>query len=592
MASEQVKRRLAAILAADVAGYSRLMGVDEEGTVARLKTLRRELIDPKIKEHRGRIVRSTGDGALIDFPSVVDAVRCAVEVQQGMVQRNADVPKDRRIEFRVGINIGDIIVEGKDIYGDGVNVAARLEGLAEPGGICISRTVRNQVRDKLPYAFEDMGEHSVKNITRPVRVFRIEIGQEKSSKEGPRATSTPVLPLSDKPAIAVLPFTNLSGDPSEDYFSDGLTEDVIGELAGWRAFPVIARNSTFTYKDRAVDIKKVGQELGARYILEGSVRKMGPRVRVAAQLIDAASGHHLMAERYDRDLTDIFAMQDEIASSIVGAIEPELLRIERDRVAGAPPSTSAYDYYQRGLWHHYRHSKEDNRKAQGFFRGALAASPDYAQAVAALGIAVCNAAYLGWADDPERNYEEAYDLGQRAVALDHRDPTAHFCLGLASMWAQRHDLAVSEMQETIRLNPSYAAAYVILGQLSNYAGRPEETIGLAKKGIRLSPHDSRMFIWLPALAGAYYQLGRYEEAIDAGRRAWELNKNWPAGLRYVVAALAQLGRMDEAKAALVDVQRFNKSLSSVRKLLQRLFVNAQSLEALLAGLRKAGMPEE
>ncbi len=353
-----------------------------------------------------------------------------------------------------------------------------------------------------------------------------------------------------------------------------------------------ARNSTFAYKHRAVDIKKVGQELGARYILEGGVRKMGPRLRVTARLIDAASGHHLMAERYDRDLADIFVIQDEIVSSIVGAIEPELLRTERDRVAGAPPSASAYDHYQRGLWHHYRHSKEDNRKAQEFFRSALALSPDYAHAVAALGMAVCSAGYLGWAEDPERNYEEAYDLGQRAVALDHRDPTAHFCLGIASIWGRRHDSAVSEMQEAIRLNPSYAAAHVVLGQLSNYAGHPEATIELAKKGIRLSPHDPRMFMWLPPLAGAYYQLGRYEDAIDAGRRSWELNKNWPFGLRYVVAALAQLGRMDEAKAALADLQRFDKSLSSVRKLDERLFIVPDSIEAILAGLRKAGLPEE
>jgi adenylate cyclase len=425
-------RRLTAILAADVVGYSRLMGADEEGTHERLQAHLRELVNPKIEEHRGRIVKNTGDGLLAEFPSIVDAVRCAVEIQRGMAERNAETLEDKRIAFRIGVNLGDVIAEAGDIFGDGVNVAARLEALAEPGGICVSRVVRDQVRDRLDYTFEDMGEQQVKNIARPVRVYRIPISENTPAKSP--------LPLSDKSSIAVLPFANMSGDLDQEYFADGITEDIITMLAGWRAFPVIARNSTFAYKGKAIDIKTVGRELGARYVLEGSVGKAGRRVRVTAQLIEADTGHHLNADRYDRDLTDLFEVQDDISTAIVGAIEPELLRSERDRVASRPQrSEDAYDLYQRGLWHHYRHSKADNIDAQACFRHALAIDAQYEQAIASLAIVVCNAAYLGWAEHPERNYVEAYELAQRAVGLDARDPGAHFALGLICMWTSRFD---------------------------------------------------------------------------------------------------------------------------------------------------------
>jgi adenylate cyclase len=576
-------RRLAAVLAADVAGYSRLMGADEEGTHERLQVHLQEQVNPKIAEHRGRIVKNTGDGLLAEFASVVDAVRCAVEIQRGMAEREPEVSEERRIRFRIGINLGDVIVEEHDIFGDGVNVAARLEGLAEPGGIRVSRVVRDQVRDKLDYTFEDLGQQQVKNIARPVRAYRVLDPAAPIEKLS--------LPLLDKPSIAVLPFANLSGDPEQEYFADGITEDIITLLAGWRSFPVIARASSFTYKGKTVDIKKVGEELGARYVVEGSVRKSGRRVRVTAQLIRADTGHHIMAERCDRDLTDLFELQDEIVTAVAGAIEPELLKYERELIAKRPEHhEDAYELYQRGAWHYHRHNNADNMEAQRLFRAALAINPDYPQATTALALAVCSAGYLRWTDDAERNFMEAYSLAQRAVALDGRYPSAHFALGLVCLWTHRSDRAVAEFQEAIKLNPSFAAAHVLLGQMCLYRGQPEEALALAEKGIRLNPRDPHQFIYLPVLAGANYQLRRYEQAIEIGRRAWELNPNWPGGLRWVVAGLGQLGRIEEAQTALAELKA-HPSLAYVQAILAP-FWDREGIDHLLDGLRKAGMPEE
>jgi TolB-like protein/class 3 adenylate cyclase len=373
---EQVNRRMAAILAADVAGYSRLMGVDEEGTHARLKAHRRELVDPKIAEHHGRIVKTTGDGMLVEFASVVDAVRCAVDVQRGMAERNADVPQEQGIEFRVGINVGDIIIDGDDIYGDGVNVAARLEGLAEPNGICVSRVVRDQVRDKFDLAFEDMGEQQVKNIARAVRVFRITA----PSIVQPTPSAKPALALPDKPSIAVLPFTNLSGDPEQDYFADGIVEDIITALSRVHWLFVIARNSSFTFKGKAVDVKLVGRELGVRYVLEGSVRKSANRVRIAGQLVDATTGAHVWADHFDGALDDIFDLQDRVTASVVGIIEPKLRHAEIERARRKPTeSLDAYDLYLRALAH-FDVSYEGNLEALRLLRRAIEIDPQYASA--------------------------------------------------------------------------------------------------------------------------------------------------------------------------------------------------------------------
>ena len=588
----RTRRRLAAIL---VAGHSRLLPGDEAESFAELRAVLTDIIAPLSARHGGKIFKQTGDVALIEFESVVDAVRCAGALRQGMGEKNHSLTTERRIAMRIGINLGDIIAEGGDVFGDGVNIAARLAALAEAGSIYLSENVHDQVAGKVEFDFEYLGPKDLKNIRQPVRVFAmggasVEAPAEHTRSEAPATVPAATgAPFDDRRAIAVLPFANFSGDPEQEYFADGITEDIITMLAGWRAFPVIARNSTFTYKGQSVDVKKVAHELGVRYVLEGSVRKSGHRVRVTAQLIRADTGHHIMAERYDRDLTDLFELQDEITTTIAGAIEPEILKFERDRIADQPQhNEDAYALYQRGVWHHYRHTKPDNVEAQANFRRALALDPHYPQATAALAIAVCNAAYLGWTAEVEHNYVESYELAQHAVGLDARYPNAHFALGLAGMWTRRSDRAIAALKEAISLNPSFAAAYVLLGQMYLYGGEPQEAIRLAEKGIRLSPTDPRLFIWLPALAGAHYQLHRYEEAIEVGRRSWTLNRNWPGGLRYVVAGLAQLGRMQEAQAALAELRRLNADLAFVEGNLKRLFSDPAAVDHILDGLRKAG----
>ena len=586
-AREPVRRRLAAIL---VAGYSRLVPGDEADTLIALTALLTEIIEPLIPKFGGHIVNSTGERVLSEFDSVVEATRCAAALRDAVLERNRKLPNDRRIAVRVGINLGDIIFEAGDIFGDGVNIAARLEALAEPGSIYVSEIVHGQVADKVEFDFEDLGPQNLKNISKPIRVYRMG-GKTTDQPQGlSAAIATSLSGFDDRRAIAVLPFANFSGDPEQEFFADGITEDIISMLAGWRAFPVIARNSTFTYKGTTVDIKKVGEELGVRYILEGSVRKSGRRVRVTAQLIRADTNHHIMAERYDRDLTDLFELQDEIVTTIAGAIEPEILKFERDRIADQPQhNEDAYEFYQHGMWHHYRHSKTDNIEAQAFFRRAMAIDPYYPQAIAALAIAVCNSAYLGWAENAEGNYDESFELAQRAVGLDGRYPNARFALGLVCLWTSRSDRAMAELQEAINLNPSHAAAHVVLGQMLTYRGKPEAAIALAEKGIRLSPNDPRLFMWLPALAAAHYLVENYARAVEIGRRSWTLNRNWPAGLTYVVAGLAQLGQLHEAQTALADLRELDPNLSFVQGTLQRLYEDRAGIDRILDGLRKAGM---
>jgi adenylate cyclase len=588
-ATERVRRRLAAIL---VAGYSRLLPSDDAESLTGLTLLMSEIIEPLTNEFGGHIFKRTGDGVLIEFDSVVEAGRCSAALRDAVAQLNHALLPNRRVALRIGLNLDDIILQDGDVFGDGVNVAARLEALAEPGTIYVSETVRDRLAGKVDSSFNDLGLKRLKNISAPIRVFRMGGAiAKKSAVLGSIAAASAASPpnFDDRRAIAVLPFSNFSGDPEQEFFADGITEDIIAMLAGWRAFPVIARNSTFTYKGRTVDAKQVGEELGVRYVLEGSVRKSGPRVRITAQLIHADTGLHLTAEKYDRDLTDLFELQDEIVTSIAGAIEPELLKFERNRIADQPQqSQDAYEFYQRGIWHHYRHNKTDNLEAQTFFRRALTIDAQYPQATAALAIAILNAAYLGWAENAESNYAEAYELARRAVALDGRYPNAHFALGAVCMWTRRSDRAIAEFQEAIRLNPSFAAARVLLGQMCLYSGRPEDAITLAEKGIRLSPSDPRLFIWLPALAGAHYQLRHYAEAIEAGRRSWALNRNWVAGLRYVVAGLAQLGRIEEAQAALSELKLLDSNLAFVESNLLRLYNDRAAVDHVLDGLRKSG----
>ena len=587
-AREHVRRRLAAIL---FAGHGRLRPGDEADNFASVTRLVSEIIKPQVLKSGGNIIRWTGDATLIEFDSIIEAVRCAAALREAVSQSNQAMRPEQRIGIRMGINLDDIIAEGGDVFGDGVNIAARLEALAEPGSVYVSEIVRDRVAGRLQFDFKDLGPHRLKNIAKPVRVFQL--GDEVAEQSAPLADGGGIAAspagFDDRRAIAVLPFVNFSGDPEQEFFADGITEDIIAMLAGWRSFPVIARASTFTYKGQTVDIRKVGEEFGVRYLVEGSVRKSGGRVRVTVQLIQADTGHHIIAERYDRDLTDLFELQDEIATTIAGAIEPELLKFERDRIAEQPQlNEDAYELYQRGVWHHYRHTKEDNIEAQAYFRRALVLDAQYAQAAAALALALCNAAYLNWAEDAEANYAEAYNLAQRAVSLDPRYPAARFALALVSSWTGRTDRSVAEYKEAVKLNPSYAAAHVMLGAWLTYMGEPEKAIPAIENGIRLSPSDPRLFIWLPSLATAHYQLRHYDQALEIARRAWSLKRNWPLGLPYVVAGYVQLGRMDEARAALSELKKLDPNFSMVRTTLERLYKDQAGLKHLLDALRKAG----
>jgi len=584
-ARSRASRRLAAIL---VVGFQRLFPGDELDRVAELRAVLTEIIEPLTREHGGNLFKQAGDLALSEFDNVVAATRCAAALRDAIVQKNRALTPERRIAMRVGINLGTVIAEGGDVFGDAVNIAARLEALAEPGSIYVSAAVYDQVADNVDFEFEDLGPKELKNIRRPVTVWRMAGATGDWPDHYGAAVAPSPADFDDRRAIAVLPFANFSGDPEQEFFADGITEDIISLLAGWRAFPVIARNSTFTYKGQTVDIKKVGQELGVRYVLEGSVRKSGHRVRVTAQLIRADTNHHIMAERYDRDLTDLFELQDEIVTAIAGAIEPELLKFERERIAERPQhSEDAYELYQRGMFHHYRQNKTDNIETQAYFRRALAIDPQYSQAAAALSIALTIAGYLSWADHPEQSFEEAVELAQRAVALDARYPNAHFALALISMWTARTDRAAAEFQEAIKLNPSFAAAHAVLGAVLNFQGQPEEGVASAEKGIRLSPSDPRLFIWLSGLAAAHYQLRHYTEAVETGRRSWTINRSYITGLTYVVAGLAQLGKIEDARAALANLQELDPKLAALRATV-KLYQSQAGIDHLLEGLHKAG----
>jgi adenylate cyclase len=463
----RLERRLGAILAADVAGYSRLIGSDEEGTLARLKASRANLVDSKIAEHRGRIVKTTGDGLLAEFSSVVDALRCATEVQAGMAEQNAAVPADLRIEWRIGINFGDIVVENGDIFGDGVNIAARLEGLAAPGGICVSARVQEDAAGKLNLAFEDLGEQQLRNIKRPVRVYSI----------GGSAVSRPALPLPDKPSIAVLAFTNMSGAAEQEFFADGIAEDIITVLSKSRGLFVIARHSSFTYKGKAVAVQDIGRELGVRYVLEGSVRKAGSRVRVTAQLVEATTGGHLWAEKYDRDFADIFSVQDEITTSVSRAIQPALERSERERAARKPPeSLDAWESYHRGMWHFANVEAAENEKARSFFRRAIELDPRFAAAEAALALTYLNEITLFRPDLRTVNIPQALDHAGRAISIDAADATAHAALSRALWMTGRHAESLAQADLAVSFDPNSAAAHAGLGGARLWGGRPRAAI--------------------------------------------------------------------------------------------------------------------
>jgi adenylate cyclase len=550
LAEERVNRRLAAILCADVVEYSRLMGVDEEGTLAALKAHRRELIDPLLTQHQGRIVKTTGDGMLIEFASVIDAVRCAVVMQQGMEDRNATIAPAQRILFRVGINVGDIIVEDGDIFGDGVNVAARLEALAQPGHICVSATVRDQVGEKLPICFADLGQHTVKNIARPIHVFRVDTGVEAAAAADP--AKAPIAAPA-RASIAVLPFQNMSGDPDQDYFCDGMVEDIITGLSRIKWLFVIARNSTFIYKGRAVDIKQVARDLGVRYVLEGSVRKGGNRVRITAQLIDAETGTHVWAERYDRPLDDVFALQDEITLSTVGAIEPSLREAEIERVKRKrPENLDAYDLVLRALPHVYAAMTEEAQKAVPLLERALTLEPDYGLAHAFL--AWCfEVLYTRGGFDPAHGAAATHHA-HAAIAHARDDATA---LGLAAfvtaMVAHDRRAAIETFETALTLSPSCSIALMCGSVAMGFAGEAERALTWGEQAVRLSPFDRLIYAAHHGLAMGHFINRRYEEAANAARRAIQSNPGFSLSHMFLAAALAGLGRVAEAKAAAARV---------------------------------------
>ena len=591
MTNERVERRLAAVLAADVAGYSRLMGTDEEGTLARLKAVKRAFVDPAIASHRGRIVKTTGDGMLVEFASAVDAVRSSAQVQRGMAEQNAALPQDHRIEFRIGIHVGDIIIDDNDIFGDGVNIAARLEGIAEPGGICISDDAQRQVRGKVDIAFEDMGSQTLKNIAEPMRTWRVRISGEPASliPTGSSFKQPHALALPDKPSIAVLPFQNMSGDPQQEYFADGMVEDIITALSRFKSLFVIARNSSFSYKGKAVDIKQVGAELGVRYVLEGSVRSGGKRVRVAAQLIDAETGAHLWAERYDRDQADLFAVQDDITEAVAIAVEPAVAHIEQLRTVRKPlESLGAWEAYQRGLWHVGGVSAEDCKAAKDFFRRAIGLDPQFASAHAWLAVAIFYEAALHQTSSLVEALHELLPIAATALALDPLDPVAHYGMSNALFARGDMDEAVAEASQALLISPNFADAHHLLGAALLYSGRPREGLEAIRRSIRLDPCSTSMYTRLVNLSAAHYYLRDYEAAVEIDKELLRSYPDHPWGLLFLSASLGQTGRLKEAEQSLQKyIAVAPKSFDMYVR--QRVpWLRPEDHDHVLEGLRKAG----
>jgi adenylate cyclase len=544
-----------------------------------------------VAKHGGRIVKTTGDGVLLEFPSVVDAVECAVAVQAVMDQRNEGVPVDRRMLFRIGINLGDILIEGDDILGDGVNVAARLEGIAEPGGICISSSAYDQVRGKVAVEFTDLGAQGLKNIDRPVRVYaaksRGHLGIVAPSVLPANAEVQRSLPLPDKPSIAVLPFQNMSGDPEQEYFADGMVEDIITALSRFKSLFVIARNSSFTYKGRAVDIKQVGRELGVRYVLEGSVRKGGNRMRITAQLIDATSGAHVWADRYDCDPSDIFAVQDEMTASVAGIIEPALADAEQQRVLRKPPdSLDAWEAYQRGLWHFNRYSPEENKTALNFFRQAIALDPNFAPGHYGYALA------LQWEiwHFSTRPFSEVQGLAraeaQIAVSLDDKDAMAHAILAHMMMWNSEWEAAIAEARTAIALNPNSAFVISMLGCVLGYGGFREESLTRLQQAMRASPHDPLTWLWT-IWKGTIQLLSRdFDAAIQTYQQVFRLRPGFIQAQVGLAMCLAHLGRIDEARTILKRVRQQGQD----SRYLNPQWLRPEDAALRLEGIRLAEMP--
>ncbi len=631
MAEEGFKRKLTAILSADVVGYSRLMEDNEEATIQTLNTYRNSM-SAHIQQHRGRVVDMTGDNLMAEFSSVVDAVKCAVETQKEMSERNADLPENRRMLFRIGVNLGDIVEEEDRIYGDGVNIAARLEGLAEAGAICISRTAFDQVKNKLELGYEYLGEHSVKNISEPVHVYRVLMEPEaagkvfgekavvgkkwrriamvavallivatggltawnfslqKSKRIEPASVDKMAYPLPDKPSIAVLPFDNLSGVPDQDYLADGITENIITALSYIPELFVIARNSTFTYKGKAVKVQEVAEDLGVRYILEGSVQRTGDQVRITAQLIDGASGRHLWADRYDRDLQDLFALQDEITLKIVFALQVKLSVGVQTRLARKTmPNFEAWSYYVRGYGHLMRHTKADIAKASEFFERAEGLAPEYAPVLTGLGWTYWEDAHHGWNESREESLLRAVELAKKALALDESDPMIHALWGAIYLLQGRYEQAIAKGKRSVALGPNQALPHLLLAMYLHHTGRNKEALPLVRKAMRLDPYYPSLYLEL--LGGVYFRMEEYEKAVEAFKMLVVREPRSIMGHQGLATAYIRLGRKEQVRSEVAEVLRLfpEYSLEVYRKKALRTHMDPAVVESDIEALREAGL---
>jgi TolB-like protein/class 3 adenylate cyclase/Tfp pilus assembly protein PilF len=604
LSSEHVERRLAAILAADVAGSCRLIGLDEEGTLARLKALRKTLFDPKIAEHHGRVVKNTGDGALVEFASVVHAVRCADEIQRGVAEQNIDVPQDKRIEFRIGIHVGDIIIEENDIFGDGVNIAVRLEEIAEPGGVSISDDAHRQIRGKIGIDYDDIGPHVLKNIVEPMRVWRVRLnGLAAPPVPNHRSVGdTELLALPDRPSIAVLPFENMSGDPEQEYFADGIVDDITTALSRFKLLFVIARNSSFVYKGKAGDIKQVGRELGVRYVLEGSVRKEGNRVRITGQLIDSITGSHLWADRFEGELADLFDLQDKVTESVVGAIAPELQQAEIQRARRKPTeSLDAYDFFLRGMAREVadlaggleQPTSDGTSEALRLFCSAIELDPEFASAHGMAALCYAQRKAFGWMIDREREIADAARLARRAIQVGKDDAVALATGGYVLAFVVHElDTGVAGIERALKLNPNFAAAWLFLGWTKVWLGQPDVAIEHLERAMRLSPLGRGIAGMQAAAATAHFFAGRYDEASAWAER---MLREYPAshpGLRIAAASNAMAGRPEQAHKAAARLRQLDPALrvSNLKDVLGP-YRRAEDPSRYEEGMRQAGVPE-
>jgi len=577
MAEERVQRRLVAILAADVVGYSRLMGEDEAGTLAVLKARRKQILEPLVGKHQGRVFKLTGDGALVQFSSAVDAVACAIDLQQAMAAANTGQPEKRQIVLRIGINLGDVIVEGADLFGDGVNIAARLEAVAEPGCILVSGAAYDQIKNKISAAFDDLGPQSLRNIQDPVRAYRV--------ADTPPATLTALTSSSPKASIAVLPFVNMSGDPSQDYFSDGITEDIITELARFRQLHVLARNSSFRYRGQNVDVVRVGRELGARYLVEGSVRRIGNRIRIVAQLVETEAGRHIWAERYDRDQEELFAVQDEVVRTIVATLAGRVVAQDTERARRKPPaSLVAYDYVLKGDALPLSDPQSD-RQARELFEKAIELDPEYAKAYALLASSHCRL-WLNDTSDSNAHLDRAFELAKKGLAADSNESTCHSCLGWVHQLKGAYDLAEHHYLKAFELNPNRAQVAAGLADLNIALGKPEEALERFRQAKRIDPYFDPSWYW-PMVGVAHFVAEHFDDAIAALNRS----PNMPTWVHVYLAACHGLkGDMDRAHHHAAEVMRRRPAFSVLRFVKKDAYKRAEDRQRLINGLRKAGLP--